>query len=190
MKGKEIRTLLIVLTSGVLTALLIMLAMLKLYNPEGTYSAGNLLLTPSNAYSLAFTEPGAKGKNDLNYKFKGISFTYYDVEKKEWSTKTLTKEQYDTIYSLVKGDVSLPPPTDAVERLFSQNRPATLEIKVTRMTNESSSPAEMNFTELSFSDQGDYYKISLRQNGGNFNWVYFYHPGIYKDVINIIGTPS
>lgn len=187
MKGKEIRTLLIVLTSGIAAALLMTFGMLKIYNPEGVYSAGNLLLTPANAYSLEFTEPGSKAKTDVKYKFKGITYTFYDQSKREWVKKTLTQAQYEAIYALMKNDVSLVNPSFDVINYFSQHRLANIEIKVNRLGTDAQTQTELNFSEIAITEQGDHYRITLRQSGGDFNWAYFYHRGIFSDLLKLIG---
>lgn len=187
MKSREIKTLLLVLGTAIAAAVLLAFGMLKMYNPEGNYLAGNLLLDPTTAFSLEYSEPGPKARTDQKFKFKEVALTFFNKNTRSWTTKLLTEKEYELFYSKVKGDVSLPESTPAVEGHFANRSPAMIEVKVMRIGTEPGMQSVLNFSEAAVAEQGDYYRLTLRQNNGGTTWVYFYHPGIFSEVLKLAG---
>lgn len=187
MKGKEIRTLLAVLATGIVSAFILAFGMLRIYNPEGTYTAASLLLAPDGAFTLNYTEPAAKGRNGTHFRFQSLSFTRYVDDKREWLTTELTRSQYDALYSLIKGDISLADPSSDIIGRFAKGHPASLRLMVQETSGEGGTGKGRPFTEAAFADDGDHYRINLRHSGNDTVWVYFYHPGIYKQLTSLLG---
>lgn len=187
MKSREIKTLLLVLGTAIAAAVVLAFGMLKMYNPEGNYLAGNLLLDPATAFSLDYSEPGPKARSDQKFKFKEVALTYYNKNTRSWTTKSLTQKEYESFYAQVKGDASLSGPSPVIEGQFANRSPAMIEIKVARLGTEPGTQSILNFSEAAVAEQGDYYRLSLRQNNGGVTWVYFYHPGIFSEVIKLAG---
>jgi hypothetical protein len=83
--------------------------------------------------------------------------------------------------------VSLQEPSEKIIGLFSQRHPASLQLNVALSGGDASGQTDQPFSEITFAEDGDYYRISLRHTSKDLTWAYFLHPGIYRDVINLFG---
>lgn len=80
-------------------------------------------------------------------------------------------------------DRSLPDISEEVKTSFYKQNPATLSFKV-HPENMPASPKV--FLEVNIVNEGDYYRVQLRNaSGATGAWAYFYHPGIYRTMMQI-----
>ena len=185
-KEKQIKALLAVLGSGIGAGFLVALFFLYFYNPGGTYQAKNVLLDPNNAFSLQFSDPELKKKSEGMYVFKGIYFSYFDSKRKQMESVEVSKEKYADFYRLVARENSLDEAEgSAIRFLFNQPYPAVLSLKVRSLVENSLQRNEEVFSEIDFVNQGDYYRVRLRKSGSNVEWIYFHHPKIYQEALNL-----
>lgn len=183
LKSKEIKILLSVLVAGLVAGVLMVFFMLYHYNPTGSYLAKNVFLDPENAYSLRYTEPGTKDKQDNRYAFEGVYYTHFDRELKKRETIPVAKAKYAQLYNLIANDQSIKEPTSYIEGLFNPSHSAALLLKVHPVGEDASKGAESIFSRIDFAFGGDYYRIRLRQSVPGNEWAYFYHPNIYREVL-------
>jgi hypothetical protein len=183
-KTKQIKTIIGVLGSGIVAGVLIALAFLYYYNPSGSYLAQHVLLDPQNAFTLKFVERGIKPKSEGRYVFEAMTFTFFDSLSKQRKVVPVSKNQYAQFYQLVAHDKSVSDPTG---RLSNQQNQAVLALKVRALGDDSSHGMEQTFSEIDFIQDGDYYRIQLRQSGPGSDWIWFYHPHIYQEVLKMFG---
>lgn len=72
---------------------------------------------------------------------------------------------------------------EVIYRQFFKPYPATLSFQVHA---ENTPSVSKIFLEANFVNEGDYYRVQLRNDVGATNpWAYFYHPGIYQKVMQL-----
>ena len=178
-KFKDVRRLLSVVGAALLCAILLTTGMLHYYGPNGRYSSQNVLLSPENAFSLSFADPGTKSAG--RYIFDRLDFSYYDVKTKQKKVVDVNEEKYGRFYALVKNEESLAVVDDAVLNLFSHGASTSLTLMI-----EAPTGGKTVFSEVDFTDQGDYYRVLLRQDGRSGDgWAYYHSPGIYQKVMDL-----
>lgn len=183
-KSSEIRNLLFVIGSGVLGAILLAIAALYYYSPTGTYLARNALLSPDSATSLSYVDFSAKNGSLMRYIFDEIEFTYIDPAAKKVKKLHIDLDVYKKFYDSIRNEKSLPTVSDEIKNLFNQSSPAHLRIKVHPERNASQSDAKV-FLSTDFVNEGDYYRIQLREQDAIEPYAYFYHPSIYQQALKI-----
>lgn len=179
-KTKQIKSLLCVFGAGLITAILLSLALLYYYSPPGTYLAKNVLLMPQNVANLSFVDPATKSKERVI--FDQFDFSYYDAKAKRRVIIEISQGQYTRFYELVQNEKSLMAVEESIIQGFQQGSQASLAL----MVGNNAHTYKSVFSEVEFSNQGDYYRVQLRQqNSSGDDWAYFYHPGIYQKVITL-----
>jgi len=181
-KSKQIQALVFVVGSGVAAALLLALFMLYYYNPSGMYQAGNVLLAPDSASTLRYIESNHGTRDAKRFVFGGIEFSYYDTIQKKWQRKDVDMNKYNEFYALVEGDKSLTDVDENVRRAFTSRYPATLSLTI-HPENDTTAANNKVFSQAVFSEGSDYYRVQLRDQGSSEGWAYFYHPGIFNNII-------
>ena len=187
---RQIKVLLLVLGAGLTAGILMSLLMLYYYNPTGSYLATNVLLDPDNAYTLRFVEPGAKAKSEGRYVFEGMYFSYFDKSVIELKTIPVAKDKYAEFYKLIANDRSIVGPTEEIKNLFNQGHPASLILKIRSVGDDSSKGIDKIFTNIDLVNEGDYYRIQLRQSTPGSECIYFMHTNIYDVALKVFGIPS
>ena len=184
-KSRQIEVLLSVLGTGIFAGILIALAMLYYYNPTGSYQISNILLDPENAFTLRYTEPGAKGKSEGRYVFNSMEYSYYNPESKKTDSIATPKEKYAKFYQSIANDKSIPEAGPEIESMFNSQNQSNLVLKVRQVGEDASKGHESTFSRIVFADNGDYYRVQLRQSNAAVDWIYFQHPKISKEAFRI-----
>lgn len=184
---REIRNLIGVILSGVIGACLLTGILLHFYGPTGRYYVSNVLLSPDLVQNLSYQEVDPKTGQATHYVFRGIEFAYYDPAQKKWISFPVLSDIYEKFYQKISNDLSLEEISNQILDTFYKSQPAKLTIKI----KTDSAAVQRTFQDLELADQGDYYRVQLRQQtesaGG---WVYFYHPGIYQEAMNLFSLKS
>jgi hypothetical protein len=183
-KTKQIRSLLLILSCGVASAFIIALGLLYYYNPSGIYLAKNVLIAPENALNMAFNHADTK-KDGRRLVFDAIEFSYFDPDLRQSRHHAIDMKKYEEFYALISDDKSLVDTTDEVKRFFIKGHPANLKLKVRTDREASKAVTPDVFLEVTFADNGDFYRIQLREQGKGEGWAYFYHPDIHRKVLNL-----
>jgi len=187
-KAKQIKVLLSVLGTAALLGALLSIAMLYFYNPTGSYFAGKVLLDPDNAFTLRYVEPGNKPQLEKRYVFDRMLFSYVDPKSKKNLSANVPKEKYEQFYKKISADRSLTDITPEIEKMFYSSQPSVLILKVRQTGDDSSKMGESTFSKIDFAENGNYYRIQLRQAIDSQGWAYFEHAQILKEAIAIMGT--
>lgn len=173
---KQIRNLLGVLTASVAAAGLISSWMLYHYNPSGIYYAQNVLIAPQLIGSLTYQDLDPKGGKKGKVVFDQIEYAYPEGDKEQ--KYPVPQNLYETFYDEISPEPSLNPVPDDALAAFHKGKPSKLILKI-----QNNGKSE-NFQEVHFAQEGDYYRVQLREGDGD-GWVYYHHPGISDKVARL-----
>ena len=168
-KKYQIRSLLFVVSSGMLIAFLFAGLMLYKYSPSGQYLIENILLSPDTIKTLSISH-----KNQ-SFVFDRLEFEYDDLQNGKKEKIQLSDIQYQMFYELIKANKSLNVVSAEIVNEFNKGHTAKLKI----MIRKEGAGKENNFQEIEFS--GNYFRVELRSDSENY--AYFYHPDIYQKMI-------
>lgn len=183
---QQIRNLLIVLGSGFLAALLLGLFMLHHYGPSGQYLGRDALLSPKMTKQLNYNDYNSKTNGNSRFIYDHSEFAYYDDATKQLKKNTVSESHYQEFYDLIGNDMSLLNPTDSDVGRFSKGKPATLTLTVKTDSDAAWQAMTKTFQEVEIVNNGDYYRVELREQNPSGKWVYFYHPNIYNEAISTL----
>lgn len=144
--------------------------MLYTYSPSGHYFIKNALLSPEAIAQLS------RQKN--NQTQSTVTFSYQDPQTKKRTVLSLSSLQYQAFYQLILEDKNLFDVPPQISKSFNQLPETSLTLTLQKEGDLSS----QDFQEIQFLFKGDYYRLRLRESHAT-NWVYFYHPNIYNEVI-------
>lgn len=182
--GRQINQLLLVLTSAIACALLLSLAMLYHYGPSGNYIAKNVLLAPELLSSLSYEDHNPNSGKQALYTFDRIAYTYWDKESKKWKQINIDRQLYEKFYQMIAGEKSiLDVPTNLVD-LFLNTKSSSLIIFVDADRKSAMRNDEKPFQSVEFLQNGDYFRIELREEKIN-GWAYFHYPAVEKEILEL-----
>jgi hypothetical protein len=164
---KQIFNLLSLLLVSILVGLLFGVFMLYHYGFEGDYKLENALLSPHVIQTIS--SPTEKSL---------IEFTYQDFNNKKKQTIPIQEKQYAAFYQLISSDKSVKDIPLDVQSSFNQLPLTSLSVKV-------NTKKQTITQEVQFLYQGDYYRIQVRDSKDSGEWIYFYHPEIYKKTYDL-----
>jgi len=160
--------------------------MLHYYGPSGRYAASNVLLSPALIQGLSYQDVNPKTGKLALFVFDGIDFSYYDSSQKRWLSVPVSKETYEKFYDFVSKEQSLENATIEVQNFFYKDNPSKLTIKTKVDSSDEKQISSKIFQESNFVKEGDFYRVMLReQTGSPGSWVYFYHPGIGQEAMQL-----
>lgn len=174
---KQIRNLLLVIFCGVACAFFVLGILLYNYGPSGRYLAKNTLLSSEVASHLKYNEAGTR------LVFDGIEFSYINSNDQRQHLQ-IDLDHYRKFYDMVHQDKSIANVTEDVIALFDDKTLAHLSLKVRSDIRMASDENRKPFQTVDFVNNGDYYRIDLReeQSLNASPWAYFQHQGIYSKV--------
>lgn len=183
MNKMELRRLLLVLGSAVAFASLMTIFGVFYYGPSGKYSVNNALIAPEILEKMSYNAPNQKINGNDRFVFDDIIFSSY-IENK-FKQLSISIDQYKKFYALIMTDVSLLNVPKEIESLFSKATPASLILRVKTESGAAWQKESKIFQEVHFAREGNYFRIKLHEQETSNNWVYFQHPQIYQDVLNL-----
>ncbi len=145
------------------------------------------LLSPEIAPTLSYNDTNVKTGSDSRFIFNGIQFLYPD--EKEQKRIDVSLRTYERFYEIIRHDKSLLNPEPAVLNLF-QGEMASLLIYVRTESHAEWQDETKLFESVNFTHEGNHYRIKLHEEKTPLEWVYFYHPDIYKKVLSIVTQPQ
>lgn len=181
---KQIRNIVLLLTSAVACAALLAAHMIYHYSPSGRYNAGDALLDPLVAETMSYPDVNpATGKKE-QFTFGKILFAYSDSKTRQFKEIAVSEEAYHKFYTSVRSDKSLESVGKEIETLFRVSSPSILTLYVQGESRGSSATTSQVFQVVQFAPQSDYYRIQLlgSQKG---EWAYFQHSHLYQDTLDL-----
>lgn len=180
---KQIRTLLGVFGSALLSAFLITAFFVYFYSPSGTYRIQNALIDPQLVDKLAFNDNNPKTGAQDRYVYDGITFSYYDGKKSQ--SIPVSPGKYQKFYKVIQHDVSLQEVPNEIQMSFNQENIAKLIVQVRTESHAAWQDNTKPFQQVHFLPNGDYYRVELRESNPTNKWVYFQHSHITQNVMDI-----
>lgn len=182
---KQVRNLLTVILSGIIAALLITTFFLYQYSPSGKYLVKNALIDPQNAETLAFNDYNPKTNGTSRYIFNGFLLSYYDKPSRQKKHINLSVNDYKNFFEVIKNDLSILEIPSEIEVLFNLDDIAKLTIQVRTESHAAWQDNIKTFQQVQLLPNEEYYRIELREENPTNKWVYFHHPLIYNDALNL-----
>lgn len=181
----QIRNLLAVLVFAVFSGFLLLGFFIYNYGPTGRYPVKDALLAPDLIATLDYNDTNPKTGGMSRFLFDGIEFSYFDEEKNR-QTKPINLEMYQQFYQVISNDKSLLEVPEEVIRSFNKGF-AKLKINVRTESHAEWQNVSKEFQEVHLLTNGDYYRIQLHEQpqASSSQWVYYFHPEIYKSSLNI-----
>lgn len=177
---RQATTLIMVLCSAVVSALLVSGLMAYYYGPSGRYQVKNTLLSFELVENLVYSDTNSKTGGTSRFIFDGIEFRYHDPDSNQQKQLLVDLEQYHDFYHEIMNDRSLIEVPDEVIGLFNNRNDGSLLIKARTESHAAWQDDTKIFQEVDFSDNGDYYRIQLREEKTANPWAYFRHQNIYQ----------
>lgn len=182
----SLRNLMLLIGAGVGCAFILTAGLILAFGPSGQYPVKNALIAPDLVPSLAYDDTNRKTGGESRFVFENLLFTYPSPTNAQRLSKTISPEQYSQLYDLIARDVSLKEVPDEIPRLFNASTTALLAIQVRTESHAAWQDETKSFEEIKFA--GDYYSIKLHEETATSGWIYFHHPGIYKQALQLL-TP-
>lgn len=182
---KQIRNFLIVLFGGSLFGLLIVLALIYSYGPSTTYIAKNVLLSPEVLKKMWYTASSASTRGEVSrFSFREIAMVHFNRHNSAWESKKIDLNNYSQFYHLVKNDQGSSD-NEELRLLFQKNPAATIIIIAETPVKQSARMIRENFQKIEFSQNGEAYRVELKEGGEKDIWAYFQHDNIYNEAMKI-----
>lgn len=183
--NKQIRTLILVLCSGLVCALLLSGFLVYFYGPTGQYMAQNAMLAPDLITTLSYNDTNHKTGGMSRYVYDKINFSYYDEKTKQQHQMVITPEQYSQFYQLISHEKSyLNVPKEALDT-FAKGIPATISIQVRTDSHAAWQDETKIFQKIEIAQNSNDFRIELHEQKSTSNLIYFSHPNIYQKAIQI-----
>ena len=186
----QITRLLFLIGASVLSAFALAGSFILYYGPSGSYAARDVLLSPQVMTILNYNDTHPSTGAVTRFVFDSIEFSFFDVAAKRWNKIEVGMDQYAKLYQLLSGDKSESPVSEATINYFNKANPATLSIRVKPEKDKSAQYASKVFQQVIFVNEGDFYRVQLREGQQQDGWAYYLHPKIYQDVLKLLKRES
>jgi hypothetical protein len=186
--SQQIRTLLIVLGVGVISAFAFAAFLLHMYGPSGNYTLKDVLLTPSLLQKLSFKDQNPRTGGAARFVFDSMEFSYWAASSRDWHRVPVSLESYTALYNELVSDKSEVKVPEDLMASFTQSPPSSFIITVKTVSDNASFETSKVFQEIQFSQGRDVYRVELRdQSASTGTWAYFYHPKIQTISLKLLG---
>lgn len=185
---KQTQQLLLLLGSGVVTALVVALGLILYYGPSGAYVVKNILIDPDNLDEIRFKAPNPDTGKDSLYVFDHIELTWFDSQKGRWNKAQVEQGVYRTFYQAIRQEESLPEVSEEQVAKFPTSNPASLAIVLKTENQMPWKKADKVFQEVQMLPEEGLYRVELHQNQPMRLWVYFHHSSLPK-LLQILTPP-
>jgi hypothetical protein len=180
---QQVRTLLKVIVSAVVAALVLVGSLLYYFGPSGRYLVKNALIDPSLTPTLSYNDVNHKTGGTSRFVYDGIEFVYYDERTKQQHTLSVLPETYQTLYDKIANEKSL---LEVPSEILSEFvLPATLSIMVRTDSHAPWQDETKVFQKVDFAPKGGYFRIELHEQPSG-NLIYFSHSDIYEEALRIL----
>lgn len=183
---RQIRNLVFLISASVLSAMVLAGSLIMYYGPSGTYAARDVLLSPQVISIINYNDTHPSTGAVTRFVFDSIEFSYFDVPAKRWNKIQVGMEEYAKLYELLIHDRSVSPVTEEMMALFNKANPATLSVRVKPENDKSALHPSKVFQQVVFVNEGDDYRVELREGQQQDVWAYYHHPQIYQNVIKLL----
>lgn len=183
--NKPVKQLITVLSAAVFGGFLLAFLMLMFYGPSGRYIAGQTILSPDVIEKISFKDIHPQTYKNVQFVFDHTEFVFFDYLRGNWNQKNISSKDYLHFYNIIASDNSLDEVKKEVLDLFQKPSPIALVTSVRTDV----SPTVKIFQVIQFTKEG-YYRIKLHEQNDKNEWAYFYHSGLYHQIMNIFASDA
>ncbi len=180
---KEVQNLILMLSSAVFLAFLIVVGLVYYFGSSGTYLLRDVLISPDALKRISFSDYDQETGERSPFVFNKIEFIRAESRGREWGRYAVSKESYEEFYNLVSHERSIPQVSDQMIEQFETIVPSTLTIFVQARDNKGTRENGFIFQRVEFLDREDVFRVQMRDSQGS--WIYFSYPGIYNKVVEL-----
>ncbi len=181
---QDITNILSVLGAAILCAILMASWFLYYYGPSGRYLAGQTMLDPKIMERINYQDKHPLSGQKVHFMFDRIEFAYFDFQQNQTRRYTILPEQYQKFYELIASEKSVEHVTDSIQNLFAAQYPTALTIYM-RIAEPSGKPSMTHIFQIMQFVPEDYMRVQLKGQSHQGEWVYFYRPQLYHDVMRL-----
>lgn len=178
---RAIKNILMLLVSAIFCGGLLTGFFLYFYGPGGHYLMGNILLNPSIIEKINYQDKDSETGLKVHFMFDRTTLSYFDPKSSAIKQKKISSEEYKSFYARVSSDKSLEVIPPQVIELFQHSESFLLTTLMQVAEFSKTSKRTQVFQEVQILKE-DYYRLYLLGEGDRKEWVYFFHPGIYKQL--------
>lgn len=182
---KQIKQLLVVLSSAVIGGFLLAWIMIMYYGPSGNYIAGQTILSPDIIERINFKDTHPKTGQNVQFMFDHTEFVFFDYLRGSWQQKQISHQSYVKFYGYIANDKSLGDLKEEILDLFQKPSPTALITSVRTDT----TPIAKIFQVIQFTKE-DYYRVKLHGQDDEGKWAYFYHSGLYQTILSLFANDT
>lgn len=183
--NKQIRSLLLLLGSAILFAILTGVFFVVYYSPSGVYLAKNVILAPEVLTQMNFNDSNSKTGGISRFIFDHIEFKWQDQKTHQGKSLYVDEEKYAKIYQLLAKDKSIPEDS-SLQELFMKAQPAQLLVVIRTENNSAAQAVSKTFQVMQFIPDQDYYRVELHEQNASVRWAYYRHPQIFQTIFSIL----
>lgn len=181
----SIKSLILLMSFSVACALGMSIFMVQKFGPTGAYEVKNALITPYLLENMSYNDVDTKTGAPTRFEFDKLLFTYTDSVSQKPVTVPVSLSQYRTFYETIISDISIND-TTSLTALFDRPSPYKLVVKVKTIAENAAQKEALDFQEIEFASEGNFYRIQLREElNPQAQWAYYNHPDIRKKIFNI-----
>lgn len=169
---------------GIAVACATLLAFFFIYNfgTKKDFTIGNILFDPSAVQQVEQDQKQTKQGKKIHFYFSQLEFSLLNSLNHQISRRPISLKNYYDLFHLIKTDKNLNDPKD-LDSVFIKSSPATLFVSLSsQVANE---PVTVVSQEIQFIPE-DYYRVELIDQTKKGEWIYFYHPHIYQQFLQLM----
>ena len=161
--------------------------MIYQHGPTGQYIAGHAILSPEVMRTIDYKDKHPITGQAVHFIFNGVEFSYFDTLQARVKKIDLPLTDYEQFFKLIAKEKGIKTISEQDIKLFSIGFPATLTI-TTRVDSPVIMPATRVFQIIQLVET-DYFRVKLHEENGAGEWIYFYRPHIYKEIMHLFTQP-
>lgn len=186
-KRQDVINILSVLGAAIFCAALMASWFIYYYGPSGRYSAGQTILDPTVMERINYQDKHPLTGQNVHFMFDRIEFSYFDSQQGQMRRYTVLPENYQKLYQLMTTEKSVEHVTDSIRSLFTTQHPTLLTIYM-HVVEPSGKPAATHIFQVIQFVPEDYARVQLHGQQNQGEWIYFYRPQLYQDIMRLFTT--
>lgn len=181
---RQIYTLLSILSAGIISALLLVGFLVYNFGPKGNYLVTHAILEPKLVKNLNYSDTNNKTGGMSRFVYDSIVFDYYDAKGKPHQIE-VTQDKYNQLYQLIHVDSSILQVPESIIAEFNNSLINALSIRVRTESPAAWQDEKKLFQEMQFSPKSNHYRVKLRTDPTTQQWIYFNHPDITQQTLQL-----
>lgn len=186
---KEVRNLILMLSSAICLAFVVVLVMVYYFGASGTRALNEVLVSPQTLKVMDLEGEEARGSSA----YQILEFERGETQGRGWGKYAVSLRAYKEFYNFIATERSLSQVTDEMVQQFDRTSPSTLTILIQSKKEKATQKGFSVYQQVQFLNGGDLFRIETYDPGegetSQPEWVYFRRPGIYQKVLELF-VPS